>query len=52
MFIFEKSIRINSITKKLFKGGLENRWYDNSVIENIVRRLEMILEKPEAKLCK
>ena len=51
MFIFDRSIKINSITKTLFRGGKENKWYDNNIVENIVKRLEMILEKPEAKLC-
>ena len=51
MFIFEGAIKMNEITASIFKGGLENRYYDNSVVENIVKRLEMMLEKPESKLC-
>jgi hypothetical protein len=32
MFIFESSIKINSLTKQLLKGGLENNSFDISVV--------------------
>lgn len=40
MQIFKASVSQNIITVQLFKGGHDNKFYDNEVIENIVKRME------------
>lgn len=44
-------MKTNTITQQLYKGGPENRAHDNEVTENIVKRMETILQTPESELC-
>ena len=48
--IFKETIKINQVTNQLLKSGLENKVYNQEVIENVIKRMETILKSPESKL--
>lgn len=50
IYIFDDAVKSNIIFSQLFKGN-DYLAHDKELIEQIVKRMETVLEPPEAKLC-
>lgn len=51
MYIFQKAVKTNIVTSQLYKRNEKNQYYDNEVTENLIKRMETLLQTPESELC-